>query len=824
MGLFNKKKTNVDVTSTSNTNTNDKAKTPKSNKKDKKKAQNFLKFDEFFENGMMRYKNQYAKMFRFSNFSFESLSKDEQENFADSYETWLNSLPVGDDVFLYIINTAEDIATKYELIKISNSLPGREALINAYNDVLKTRLSNTTTLTNTQRFLLYTTTADNNSAARDYFNSIVGDIETSFFNCLKSRLEEIGPEEWLFILSEIVTHEKTNPYFTLDEDGNLYIDQTALKNQQLTIKDIISPSYYKVKPGYIESDETYSKTFYLQKLPNFLSSTFMQDIMTLPFEYSMSINYKQIPADDAAKLVQNKLTLINGEMIEKAKKSGNKGYDITAFDNNLNREKDRLEQLQSDMMDRDQKLFGFELCITIFANTLDKLKEYNNLLKSLAAKHLCAIKPLEYQQENGFNASLPLGQKTITKTRYMTTESLRVFIPFSEADLFDTGGFYYGVNKISKSIIVYNRLKGQNYNALILGSSGAGKSFFTKKEIISTLLNRPEDYVYVIDPDGEYGPLAKAFDGSIINIAPGNGIYINPLDLDIDNSQDKETDPLAAKSDAISAMVSIMLGAHQSLTPTQKSILNRCITQIYQPYLEHLAQLSPDPITGRKPTIDRDACPTLQNLFDSLLQQPQTEAQNLALIMEIYATGQFDTFAHRTNQDITNKFTIYNIKNIGSNLKELALQVCVNDIWNNMVANRIKGNGIFTWFYIDEFHLLLSSDTCSDYLKSVFKRSRKWNGAVTGITQNCEDLLLSPAARAIFNNSAVKILLKQAPMDINMLKDLARLSDEDTRYIGEGTERGSGLLCLDDRIIPFMDRYPKNKIYELINTTDETVA
>ena len=474
------------------------------------------------------------------------------------------------------------------------------------------------------------------------------------------------------------------------------------------------------------------------------------------------------------------------------------------------------------MMDRDQKLFGFGMYITIFGDSLDELKANGNTLKSVSAKHLCAIKPLEYQQENGFNASLPLGQKAINKARYMTTESLRVFIPFSEADLFDRGGFYYGINQISKSIIVYNRLKGQNYNGLILGSSGSGKSFFTKKEIISTLLNRPEDYVYVIDPDGEYGPLAKAFGGSVIDIAPGNGIYINPLDLDIDNSQDKGNDPIVAKSDAVASMVSIMLGAHQSLTPSQKSILNRCVTQIYQPYLEHLAQLSPDPVTGRKPTIDRAACPTLQNLFDALLQQPQTEAQNLALIMEIYATGNFDTFAHRTNQDITNKFTIYNIKDVGSNLKELALQVCINDIWNNMIANKARGAGIFTWFYIDEFHLLLSSDTCSEFLKSIWKRSRKWNGAACGITQNTEELLASPAARAILNNSAVKILLNQSAMDISILKDLVNLTDEETKYIN-GAEKGSGLLCLGDRVVPFKDRYPTNKIFELINTTDESM-
>lgn len=564
----------------------------------------------------------------------------------------------------------------------------------------------------------------------------------------------------------------------------------------------------------MEIDENVCKTFCVQKLPNYLTSAFMQDIMSMHCQYSLCMEISQLPSDEAAKMIANKITLLDSELIEKQKKAGNKGYSASIINSNVDREKKRLEQLQSDMVDRDQKMFTFSIIITLYADNQDELTALTQTLKTIGNKYLVNIQTMVYQQEAGFNASLPLGSKVQMKERYMTTESLRVFIPFSEAELFDSGGFYYGINQISKSVIVHNRLKGQNYNGIILGSPGAGKSFVSKLEIVSTLLNRPEDYVYIIDPEGEYLPLVHAFNGSVINLAPGNGIYINPLDLDIDNSMDKGNDPIVMKSDAISSMVSIMLGAKRNLTAIQKSILDRCVIQIYQPYLEHLMKLPPDK-NGHKQTIDRMACPTLQTLFDALMQQPQAEAQELALIMETYATGNFDTFAHRTNVDINNKLTVYNIRDIGSNLKELALQVCMNDIWNNMMANRAKG--LWTWFYIDEFHLLLASEASSDFLKTIWKRARKWQGVPTGITQNTEELLASPAARVILNNSNFKILLNQSSMDIQILQDILHITPEESKYINNA-EQGSGLLCLESRVVPFTNRYPHNEIYKLITT------
>ena len=346
-----------------------------------------------------------------------------------------------------------------------------------------------------------------------------------------------------------------------------------------------------------------------------------------------------------------------------------------------------------------------------------------------------------------------------------------------------------------------------------------GKSFSSKREMVSAFLTTNSD-IFIIDPDGEYTPLASAFGGSVIRIAPGNGVHINPFDLDIDNSTDPDLNPITMKTDFVCGMLETMLGAGARLTPSQRSIVDRCIQQIYRPYLEHLHALPLD-ANGKRRTIDRDQCPTMQNLFDTLMSQPQPEAQNLALVMETYTIGSFDAFAHRTNVDVDNRLIVYDIKNIGSNLRELGLKICMNDVWNRLSENKRKNK--WTYFYIDEFHLLLSNPSTSEFLKTVWKRARKFQGVPTGITQNVEDLLNSPAARALINNTSFIYMLNQSAMDRSMLAELLKLSENDVEFI-TNAEPGHGLIYNGKQTIPFTDEFPKNtKLYKIMSTKAEEV-
>ncbi len=553
---------------------------------------------------------------------------------------------------------------------------------------------------------------------------------------------------------------------------------------------------------------------YLDGIANWMDTNFLPTLTSVSFESVITMHITAMDQSEAIRKVHNQSVNINGEVEGKQDERSSKGKDPRFINADLLRAKEEIEMLQEDILNRDQRLFFMSLCMCHFAEDEDILKEQSKIIKDSAAKYMSSIKSLLEQQERGLMTSLALGHDKLFANRLMTTESLSVFLPFDEVNQFDKNGIYYGVNAINKSLIIYDRARGQNYNGLVLGASGSGKSFSSKREMTSVILNKDAD-VYIIDPDGEYSVLAGAFDGTVIKISPGNGVYINPFDLNIDNSYDKDLNPVAMKIDFICGMLETMMGNGARLTPTQRSIVDRCIHQIYHPYLEHLAELPPDR-TGRKRTIDRSYCPTMQNLFDVLLSQPEAEAQNLALVMETYTTGAFDTFAHRTNVDVDSCLIIYDISSIGTNLMELGLKVCANEVWNKMVENRQKDR--WTWFYIDEFHLLLSNASTAEFIKTVWKRARKYFGVPTGITQNTDELLTSPEARAVINNTSFVYMLNLSLMDRNVLQEILHLSKGDMEYV-TNVESGHGLIYTGGQCLPFEDEFPKNtSLYKIMST------
>ena len=357
---------------------------------------------------------------------------------------------------------------------------------------------------------------------------------------------------------------------------------------------------------------------------------------------------------------------------------------------------------------------------------------------------------------------------------------------------------------------------------MVLGRSGSGKSFFVKREILLTRIRYPKDHIYIIDPDGEYTFITEQLGGEVVDLTAGNGIYLNPMDLDI-GATDEETNPIVMKSGLVASLIETMMGGGITLNSKSKSIIDRCVRQVYQPYLNHLATLPPD-INGNRPTIDRNACPTLQDVYDKLTQQNEPEAQEMAVSIESFVTGSFDTFARRTNVNTSNNFICFNIKGLseGQNMMDLGLRVCLSELWNRMTANGPRG--IWTRMFIDEFHNLLATPLSADFCKKLWKQARKWMGAPTGITQNTEDLLTSPAARAIINNTALVILLKQAEMDQEVLAQILHLDKTDLKYVNN-VKPGSGLIVTDSLVIPFYDEFPNNtKCFKLLDTSpnDET--
>lgn len=432
----------------------------------------------------------------------------------------------------------------------------------------------------------------------------------------------------------------------------------------------------------------------------------------------------------------------------------------------------------------------------------------NNVFQavSIAQKHNCALKRLDYQQEDGLMSCLPLASNLIEIQRNMTTSSTAIFIPFTTQELFQEGkeSLYYGLNALSNNLIMVDRKKLKNPNGLILGTPGSGKSFSAKREIANAFLVTDDDII-VADPESEYSPLVMRLGGQVIKISPNSTQYINPMD--INDCYSEEDNPVALKSDFILSLCELIVGGKEGLQAIEKTVIDRCVHQIYQHYFEH-----PTP----------ENMPILEDLYHALLAQEEKEAHHVATALEIYVKGSLNLFNHRTNVDIENRLVCYDIKDLGKQLKKLGMLIVQDQVWGRVTANRTSGKS--TRYYMDEFHLLLKEEQTAAYSVEIWKRFRKYGGIPTGITQNVKDLLSSREVENIFENSDFIYMLNQAAGDRQILAAQLNISPHQLSYVTHSGE-GEGLLFYGNVILPFVDHFPRDmELYQIMTTKLSEVA
>ncbi len=402
------------------------------------------------------------------------------------------------------------------------------------------------------------------------------------------------------------------------------------------------------------------------------------------------------------------------------------------------------------------------------------------------------------------NSVLPLGLNELQVDRCLTTESTAIFMPFNSQELVESGGRFYGINAISKNILVVNRKKLKNSNGFVLGSPGAGKSFITKEELVDILLNTDDDII-IIDPEREYSNLVKSLGGVVVYISANSKTHINPFDLTEEYSDDDE--PLTLKSDFILSLCENIIGGKNGLSPTAKSILDRCVRLAYQDYLKEF---------------NKDLIPTFKTFYQILKNQAEPEAKDLAVALEIYAEGNLSVFSNKTNIDISNRLICFDTKDLGKQLKTMGLLIALDAVWNRITINRAKNK--YTWIDLDEIYLLFANEYSSSFLYELFKRARKWGGIVTGITQNVEDLLKSDTARTMLSNSEFILMLSQSHSDRAELEKILNLSSAQSAHI-TNSEQGEGLLKAGKNIIPFKNKFPKDtELYKLMTTKIEEAS
>ena len=446
------------------------------------------------------------------------------------------------------------------------------------------------------------------------------------------------------------------------------------------------------------------------------------------------------------------------------------------------------------------------LVTALFLNTAKTKQALDNAIfqtAGIAQKYNCVLKRLDYQQEEGLMSSVPLGVNHIPIRRALTTTSTAIFVPFTTQELFMAGeSLYYGLNALSNNMIMVDRKKLKNPNGLILGTPGSGKSFAAKREITNAFFVTKDDII-IGDPEGEYYPLVHALGGQVVHISPTSKDYINPMDINMDYSDDDN--PLGVKSDFVLSLCELIMGSRDGIEAEEKSVIDRCLPLVYQKYFA-------DP----KP----ENMPVLGDLYDCLRKQKEPQAQRIATALEIYVNGSLKVFNHRTNVELNNRIVCFDIKELGKQLKKIGMLIVQDQVWNRVTINRgIKS----TRYYIDEFHLLLKEEQTAAYSVEIWKRFRKWGGVPTGITQNIKDLLASREIENIFENSDFILMLNQAAGDRQILAKQLNISPYQLSYVTNSGE-GEGLLFYGTTIIPFKDKFDKNlKLYSLMTTKPEEV-
>lgn len=538
---------------------------------------------------------------------------------------------------------------------------------------------------------------------------------------------------------------------------------------------------------------------FIQILASEMSDKMLADFLNIDHNITLSIHLQSIDQNKAIKTVKRKITDLDKMKMEEQKKAFRNGYDIDIMPSDINTFGKDAKALLNDLQNRNERLFMVTMLIM---NTADTKRKLDNIIfqeQGIAQKYNCQLKRLDYQQEDGIMASVPIGVNVIEIKRGLTTSSTAIFVPFTTQELFQEGeALYYGLNALSNNMILCDRKKLKNPNGIVLGTPGTGKSFSAKREIANAFLTTKDDII-ICDPEAEYFPLVNRLNGQVIRISPNSTQYINPLDINLNYSEDEN--PLALKSDFVLSMCELIVGGKNGLEPIEKTIIDRCVRLVYREYLA-------DPETADMPI--------LQDLYNLIRSQSEPEAIRIATALEMYVTGSLNIFNHRTNVDMNNRLICFDIKELGKQLKKLGMLIVQDCVWNRVTVNRAERKS--TRYYIDEFHLLLKEEQTAAYSVEIWKRFRKWGGIPTGLTQNVKDLLSSREVENIFENSDFIYMLNQAAGDRQILAKHLNISPHQLSYV-TNSGPGEGLIFYGNVIIPFVDKFPKDTMLYKIMTT-----
>ena len=753
-----------------------------------KSVQDCIPIKTIYKDGIFEVsKNKYSKCFRFTDINYAVASRADKEAMFLDYSELLNSLDPGATSKITVLNRRLNRVDFEKNIMIPKANDSLDEYRDEYNKMLMDKALGSNSIIQ-EKFLTISVNKKSYDEAKTYFARISADL-SNHFNQLGSKSIELDATDRLRLAHD---------FYRIGEENIFTWNMLDNMRKGHSFKDYISPDTFKFEKDYFEMGNKVGRVFFLKDYASYIKDDMVAELTDMNRNLMLSIDVIPIPMDEAIREVENRRLGVETNITNWQRRQNNNNNFSAVIPYDMEQQRQESKEFLDDLTTRDQRMFVCVLTMVLVADTKEQLDLDTESLLATGRKHLCQLAILKWQQKDGLNTSLPFGVRKINSLRTLTTESLAVFMPFRVQEINHDNGIYYGDNVISKNMIIADRRELLNGNSFILGVSGSGKSFTAKNEIVSIALRDPNADIIIIDPEREYPKLVESLGGQDIHISATSKNHINAMDMNAEYGDG--ANPVILKSEFILSLCEHLMGSG-NLGPKEKSIIDRCTAKVYRVYQQGNYQ---------------GVAPTLQDFREELLKQPEEEAKQIALAIELFTDGSLNTFAKNTNVDTNSRIICYDILDLGKQLLPIGMLVVLDSILNRITANRAKGRN--TYIFIDEIYLLFQHEYSANFLFTLWKRVRKYGAYCTGITQNVDDLLQSHTARTMLANSEFIVMLNQAATDRTELAKLLSISDSQMSYI-TNVGAGQGLLKVGSSLVPFINKFPTDtKLYKLMTT------
>lgn len=720
-----------------------------------KSVQQVIPVKRVWLDGIWLVGNKYSKCWRFTDINYAIASKDDKTSMFLDYSELLNALDSSATTKITICNKQMNKQAFEESILLPLQGDQYDGYRREYNDMLLDKVTDVSNSIVQERYITVSVVVKDIDEARSYFNRVGADL-SSHLSQLSSSCEELNSVERFRIFHD---------FFRAGEEVSFSMNLKQMIRQGRSFRDYICPDTFEFNKDYFKMGKTYGRVLFLKDYASYIKDSLVAELCELNRNLFFSTDIIPIPTDEAVREVENKLLGVETNITNWQRKQNQNNNFSAVVPYDLEQQRKEAKEFLDDLTSRDQRMMLGLVTVVHTAKNKKQLDRDTETLQSIARKHLCQLTVLKFQQLDGLNTALPYGLRKINALRTLTTESCAVLMPFRAHEIMDIGGTYCGMNAISHNLIIANRKNLINGNGFILGVSGSGKSFFTKREIVSLFLGT-NDEIIIADPQNEYTPLVNALGGAAINLSPISPNHINAMDLALGYGDSEN--PLIAKSEFVLSFIEQIMGGTGKLEAVDKSIIDRCLTNIYADYLASNYTIQP---------------PTLSDLYAELKKQKEKQAKELALAIEMIAQGNLNIFAHQTNVDVHNRLIAYGIRDLGKQLRTPGMLVMTDAIRNRVARNRERG--IRTHVILDEMHIFFANDLSAQFFAESWKQFRKDGALATGITQNVEDCLKSLTARTMLANSEYLVMLNQAPTDRIELAELLAYQRQPTQLYNQ---------------------------------------